>query len=92
MAAWRRVPGSFAAGMILSVAFFSYSWSSNHDFVAPILPGGYLTEGLNRIVRLPVWLNQALFFVFNGILWGALILLAWSAISGLRRRKLDGAT
>jgi hypothetical protein len=92
MSAWRRVPGSLAAGMVLSVAFFAYSWSSNHGFVAPILPGGYLADALNRVVRLPVWVNQALFFVFNGIVWGTVVFLVWSALRKMRGRKLNGAT
>jgi hypothetical protein len=92
MSALHRVLGSLAAGMILSVAFFAYSWEWNHAFVGPILPGAYLAEALNRIVRLPVWLNQVLFFIFNGIFWGTVILGIWSGIRRLRRRLLSGAT
>jgi hypothetical protein len=88
----RRVPGSLAAGMVLSVVFFAYSWSSNHDFVMPILPGGYLAEALNRVVRFPIWVNQAFFIIFNGIVWGAVVFLAWSGVTRLRRRGLNGAT
>jgi hypothetical protein len=92
MSALRKVPWSLAAGMILSVAFFSYAWSSNHQLVAPILVGGYLTEGLNRIVRSPVWVNQLLFFVLNGLVWGLFVFLTWSVVARLRTRKPGGAT
>jgi hypothetical protein len=74
----RRLPWSLAVGMILSMGFFAYAWSGAHSFVAPILAGGYFVEVLNRVIRFPVWLNQALFFVVNGVVLGAVVFIVWS--------------
>jgi hypothetical protein len=70
--------------MVLSVGFFAYSWNADAHSVVPILAGGYFAEALNRVVRLPVWINQTLFFVVNGIVWGAVVFLVWSGIARLR--------
>jgi hypothetical protein len=69
--------------MILSVGFFAYSWTVNEHFVVPILAGGYFAEAVNRVVRLPVWVNQTLFFVVNGLVWGAVVFLGWSLLTRL---------
>ena len=78
--------------MILSVAFFAYSWTEDPHFVFPILSGAYLVEALNRIIHLPVWVNQTLFFVVNGMVWGAVVLGIWSALAKVLTRPNQPAT
>ena len=82
----RRMPLSIAAGMFLSVGFFSYAWTESEHFVLPILPGGFVAEKIGHLLHSPVWINQTLFFVVNGVIWGALVFGTWSGIAWLCHR------
>jgi hypothetical protein len=78
--------------MVLSLGFFSYAWALNHNAFFPILPGAYVVKWIHAMVRLPVWINQLLFFILNGVFWAGIVFLVWSAVGYLPGRRSRAAT
>jgi hypothetical protein len=85
----RRVLISVLLGCLLALAALTVAWFVNENAAWALVPGARLIEAFNQSLRLPVWLNQLLLVLLNGILWGGVFLVIWLGV--VRRRPREGA-
>ncbi len=85
MSIWRAVV-SFVVGSALALGVLMYAWSVNQHAAVLLVPAAWVIEAVNRLTRLPVWLNQLLLLLITGFILGSIMLYLWARLLPRRSR------